>query len=75
MRALGQGYGYTEHDTIGTLLETNVTIITIEQCRKILLKNSTLTSVRRDLIKGIPYGLNDTFLCAQGTQNEKVSKS
>merc|ERR550539_1197657 len=30
--ALGQGYGTTEFQTEGTLLETNVTIITIEKC-------------------------------------------
>ena len=72
--AITQGYGLTEFDTAGTLLETNVTIITTEECRRILRYNSTRKSVRNKLNVGIPYGLNDQFLCTQGIQNAKVSK-
>ena len=74
MTALGQGYGRTEYDTHGTLLEANVTVITIEKCREILRYNSSRKIVRNNLNVGIPYGLNDQFLCAQGTQNEEVSR-
>ena len=73
--ALGQGYGTTEYHTHGTLLEANVTVITTEKCREILRYNSTRRIVRNILNVGIPYGLNDQFLCAQGRQNEEVSRS
>ena len=75
MLALGQGYGLTEHDTIGTLLETNVTVITIEECKEILRYNCSRGFVRRTLRKIFPDGLNDQILCAQGTQNERVSQA
>ena len=75
MLALGQGYGLTEHDTIGTLLETNVTVITIEQCGEILRYNCSRGFVRRILKESVPHGLNDQFLCTKGIQNEKVSNS
>ena len=75
MTALGQGYGLTEFDTQGKLLETNVTIITIEECRRILKERSS-SRIVRNLLKGsILYGLNDQFLCAQGMQNDEVSES
>ena len=72
--AIVQGYGVTEEDIPGTLLEANVTVITIEKCREILRHNSSRRIVRNNLNVGIPYGLNDQFLCAQGTQNEEVSR-
>ena len=74
--ALWQGYGPTEYYlTDWTLLEANVTVINNEECREILRHNSTRRIVRNFLNVGIPYGLNDQFLCAQGRQNEKVSRS
>ena len=74
--ALGQGYGRNQNGSYGILLETNVTVITTEECREILRSNSTLrTKVRNKMISGVPYGLNDQFLCAQGIYNEEVSKS
>ena len=75
MRALGQGYGKTEDGTNGILLETNVTVITIDECREILRHNSSRKIVWKPLSKGIPFGLNDQFLCTQGEQKEEVSKS
>ena len=73
--AIAQGSGLTENGTFGVLLNTNVTVIKIEECRQILRDNSTNKQIRNKLKNGIPYGLNDQFLCAQGTQNEEVSKS
>ena len=75
MRALGQGYGKTEDGTNGILLETNVTVITIDECREILRHNSSRKIVWKPLSKGIPFGLNDQFLCTQGEQKVEVSKS
>ena len=75
MRALGQGYGKTEDGTNGILLETNVTVITIDECREILRHNSSSQYVSKLLSKSIPFGLNDQFLCTQGEQKEEVSKS
>ena len=73
MTALGQGYGITEFDTSGTLLETNVTVITNEECRRMLRERSS-RSIVRNLLKGsLPYGLSDQFLCAAGIENEEVS--
>ena len=80
--ALGQGYGLTEDDTKGILLETNVTVITNEECIEQLRFNSTRRIVRNRLTVstngnpgGIPYGLTSQLLCAQGMQNDEVSES
>ena len=83
MTALGQGYGLTEFDTFGTLLETNVTVITNEECIDILRSNSSMSPIVRKLLiestNGNPgaiiYGLTSQLLCAKGIQNEEVSES
>ena len=76
MRALGQGYGLTEDETQGTLLETNVTVITNEECRRLLRERSNTSRIVTNLLTGsIPYGLDDQFLCARGMQNEEVSQT
>ena len=74
--AITQGYGLTEFATHGTLLETNVTVITTEECRQILRHNATSSRLTRNLLtRALPFGLNDTFVCAQGMQNEKVNRT
>ena len=72
--AITQGYGLTEFDTAGTLLETNVTIITTEECRQILRYNATSRRIIRNLLtKSLPFLPNEMFVCAQGIQNEEVN--
>ena len=71
--AITQGYGLTEFDTAGTLLETNVTIITTEECRRILRYNATSRITRNLLTRALPFGLDEMFVCAQGSQNEEVN--
>ena len=56
----------------GIFGENNVTVITNDQCREILHYNSTRRVVRRTLSIGLPYGLNDMFLCTQGIQDSLV---
>ena len=64
-----QGYGVTEDKTSGTLLETNVTVITNEECYNQFRSNiSTFPGrriVEKQLCTGLPLGLNNGFLCAQ----------
>ena len=64
-----QGYGVTEDKTSGTLLETNVTVITNEECYNQFRSNISSFPGRRivekQLCTGLPSGLNDGFLCAQ----------
>ena len=45
--AITQGYGLTEFGTAGTLLETNVTVITTE-CRQILRSKATSSRITRN---------------------------
>ena len=74
VRAITQGYGLTEFATHGTLLETNVTVLTTEDCRQILRHNATSRRKTRNLLtRALPFGLNDSFVCAKGMQNEKVN--
>ena len=64
-----QGYGVTEDKTSGTLLETNVTVITNEECYNQFRSNISSFPGRRivekQLCTGLPSGLNKGFLCAQ----------
>ena len=54
-----QGYGETEDGTSGTLLETEVTVISNEECMEMLNHNTTLAeSVRTQVTEQLPYGLN-----------------
>ena len=54
-----QGYGKTENGTSGTLLETNVTVISNEDCIEMLRYNTTLKkTVRTQVTEQLPYGLN-----------------
>ena len=72
--ATTQGYGVTEFATQGTLLETNVTVITTEECRQILRYNATSRRIIRNLLtKSLPFLPNEMFVCAQGIQNEEVN--
>ena len=73
--AIVQGYGLTEEDIPGTLLEANVTILSTEECRRILRYNVTSNTIVRNLVTGaLPFGLDEKFVCAQGIQNEEVTK-
>jgi len=66
-----QGYGFTETGERGSLLETNVTIITNEKCKEYLNYNATDNQIVRNQIdKALPHGLNYGLLCAQGTMND-----
>ena len=72
--AIVQGYGLTEKEHYGTLLEANVTILSTEECRRILRYNATSSRITRKLLTGaLPFGLNEKFVCAQGRQNEEVN--
>jgi len=67
-----QGYGKTEDGEFGELLETNVTVITNEDCTAMLKFNGTRKiAINRQGISALPYGLNYGMFCAQGQQNEK----
>ena len=70
-----QGYGKTENGTNGELLETNVTVISIEDCIEQYKFNvSNKDDGERAIVKselcadnnGIPDGLNDRFVCTKG---------
>ena len=62
-----QGYGVTEDGEVGTLLETNVTVITNELCKEYIDYNSTLNkAIKKQINKALDNGLNYGFLCAQG---------
>ena len=66
-----QGYGITEDGEVGNLLETNVTVITNDQCKEYFKHNETLNqAIKRQIRTALPHGLNYGFLCAQGTQNK-----
>ena len=72
--AIVQGYGVTEKESHGTLLEANVTVITTEECRRILRYNATSSRITRNLLTGaLPFGLNEKFVCAHGIQDEEVN--
>ena len=64
-----QGYGVTEDKTSGTLLETNVTIITNKECYNQFRSNISSFPgrriVERQMCTALPLGLNNGFLCAQ----------
>ena len=63
-----QGYGTTEEGEVGSLLETNVTVITNDQCKEYFNYNETLNknnAIQRLIDTALPNGLNYGFLCAQ----------
>ena len=65
-----QGTGVTETGSLGTLLETNVTVISNELCREIFHYNQTLNkAIERQINTALPNGLDDGFLCSQGHMN------
>ena len=62
-----QGKGVTEFGEVGSLLETNVTVISNELCSEILSYNGTLNkAIKRRIERALPNGLDESFLCAQG---------
>merc|ERR1719305_415180 len=67
-----QGYGTTETGDKGTLLETNVTVITNQRCKEILNHNVTgNNNNRKKILQALPLGLDYGLLCAQGIFNEE----
>ena len=65
-----QGTGVTETGSLGTLLETNVTVISNELCREILSYNQTLNkAIKRQINNALSNGLDESFLCTQGHVN------
>ena len=67
-----QGYGTTETGEKGTLLETNVTVITNQRCKEILNHNVTgNNNNRKKILQALPLGLDYGLLCAQGIYNEE----
>jgi len=66
-----QGYGLTETGERGELLETNVTVITNDDCKRILDFNATSSNSRKKIDNALPFGLNYGLLCARGEMNEK----
>merc|ERR1739838_657793 len=66
------GRGLTETGARGELLESNVTIIDNEECKKIMDYNSTDNKiVRKKYDKAMPLGLSYGQICAVGFQNEE----
>ena len=57
--------------TNGDLLESNVTVLTAEECTEILRYNATRKIFRRKFDKLIPFGLTPGLLCGQGVLNEE----
>ena len=65
-----QGYGKTENDTSGALLEANTTIISNDHCTETLNYNVTGKDVVRwQIDQGLPNGLNNQLLCTLGTHH------
>jgi len=64
-----QGFGLTEDNTKGDLLETNVTIISNEECKISLNeKLEGQEDLKSKMNKALPQGLNYGLLCAKGEQ-------
>merc|ERR1712210_237009 len=56
----------------GTLLETNVTVITNQRCKEILNHNVTgNNNNRKKILQALPLGMGYGLLCAQGIYNEE----
>ena len=58
-----------EHGVSGVLLETNVTVISNDECKTILAANSSLDvsgRMKRDLARALANGINYGLLCTQG---------
>ena len=75
-----QGYGKTENDTNGILLEANVTIISNNMCLDQFETNITnydgsKTVVTNQLCTALPFGLKSSLLCTRGIQNERKTYS
>merc|ERR1712227_535409 len=70
-----QGYGKTENGTRGDLLETTVTVIENQECRKQLKENITRNREREAISEQfctqLPLGINEAFLCSQGILNDE----
>jgi len=70
-----QGYGKTENGTQGDLLETTVTVIENQECRKQLKENITRNREREAISEQfctqLPLGINEAFLCSQGILNDE----
>ena len=66
-----QGYGKTETGSFGTLVETNVTVISNEECREMLSHNASRKSIRRKGTEHLPLGLNYGMFCGQGSPNDE----
>jgi len=65
-----RGAGTTETGDKGILLETNVTVITNQQCKDILEFNVTDNlNIRKKLLSSLPLGLDYRLLCVQGILN------
>ena len=65
-----QGHGLTEFGSIGELLESNVTIISNDDCRETLRHNTTNNNeARKQIDNALPQGLNYGLLCAQGRRS------
>jgi len=68
------GFGFTENRTSGDLLETNVTVITKDECVSQYKYNISIkdegsqAGIQEKLCNenGIPDGLNDRFICSKG---------
>jgi len=66
-----QGYGTTETGSKGSLLETNVTVISNQMCKTILNHNVTGNdNNRKKILQALPLGLEYGLLCAQGIYQE-----
>ena len=66
-----QGYGITEDGEVGNLLETNVTVITNDQCKEYFKHNITLNkAIKRQIERALSNGLDESILCTQGHMTE-----
>ena len=66
--ATTEGYGVTIKGTAGDLLESNVTVISNEECTEILNYNATRRNpIKRRLEEALPLGITPGILCSQGT--------
>lgn len=67
-----QGYGKTEKGEHGDLLETDVKVLSNQECGDMLTYNTTKKkAVRRQGTKHLPIGINYGMFCAQGEQTEE----
>ena len=69
--ATTEGYGYTTTGSLGDLLESNLTVITAQECEEILRYNASRKTIRRKIDKALPFGLTIGLLCGQGVLDEE----